>query len=168
MGQLELLDLFWIVCFYVTCCQAMLPLFWPHKIDVYIFENFFLYLIIFTLLFLLNLPSTPAILSSFWISALFFNKFDILSSFASSSDVVSMFSVSSKSGVPNLRARDWYLLSDQQHHYIRNKVHDKCYARDSSRNYSPRAPHSLVHGRMVFWEISPWCQKRLGITDLSY
>ena len=33
----------------------MLPLFWPHKIDVYIFENFFLYLIIFTLLFLLIL-----------------------------------------------------------------------------------------------------------------
>ena len=30
-----------------------------------------------------------------------------------------------RSGVPNLRILDQYLLSDLQQHYIRNKVHNK-------------------------------------------
>ena len=42
----------------------------------------------------------------------------------------------SRTGVPDLRAVDQYLLSDQQWHYFRNKVHNKCNALESSWNHS--------------------------------
>ena len=47
-------------------------------------------------------------------------------------------SVSARARIPNLRAEDRHLLSDQQQYLIRNKVHNKCSVPESS----PHHPHS--------------------------
>ena len=59
--------------------------------------------------------------------------------------------------VPSLQVVDWYSLSDQWRHQIRNKVHNKCCALESSRNLPQ------VHGKFVFHETCPWCQKGWGL-----
>jgi len=62
-------------------------------------------------------------------------------------------------GVPSLQPTDPYLLSDQWWHKIRNKVHNKCNALESSLNHS--SPF-LICGKIVFHKTGPWCQNYWG------
>ena len=47
-----------------------------------------------------------------------------------------------RAGVPSLQAMDRYLLSDQQQHYIRNKVYSKYHVLELSQNH-PLHPMSV-------------------------
>ena len=68
----------------------------------------------------------------------------------------------SRSGVPNLRTMDQYLLSDEQWHQIRNKLHNKCIALESVPNHPP-LHQPVVCGNTVFHKISPWCPEGGGV-----
>ena len=55
-------------------------------------------------------------------------------------------------GIPNLRDRRWSWCNS-------NKVQNKCNAFKASWNHTLQPP---VHGKTVFHEIYPWCQKGWG------
>ena len=59
------------------------------------------------------------------------------------------------SGVPNLGAKDWYLLSDQQQ--LRLEI--KCTINKMHLNHRETISPTSSLGKIVLHKISPWCQK---------
>ena len=63
-----------------------------------------------------------------------------------------------RSGVPSFWAAAQYLLSDQQQQKIRKKVHSNV----MHMNHPETIPSTSIRGKIVFYEISPWCREGWG------